>query len=223
MDDLSELERQLQERLTAAKDRRLAEQATARHDMELHEQRAAKFAEIAQRLMHDIVRPRVLKLASLFPNSHPTDKDESIGCGVVCKFDHTPEYPAGTKLDIGISADSAIENAILTYNLEILPIYFQFEGHDQLVVSLSAIDDGSVAAWVDGKLLDFTDTYLQLQVIDQYQQENMVVDPVCGMRINRTSAAATAEHNGQVYYFCAGQCQRKFAEDPGRYVTKRRQ
>jgi Cu+-exporting ATPase len=219
MDDLSEFEGQIQQRLAAVRERRLAKQATVRRNMEEHEQRTAKFAEIAQRMMHDIIRPRMLKLASLFPNSHLSDKDESIGCGVVCEFDHTPEYPAGTKLDIGISAENTVENAILTYHLEILPIFFKFEGHDQMVVPLNAVDDGSVAAWIDRKLLDFTDTYLQLQVVDQYQQENMVVDPVCGMRINRADAEATVEYEGRTYYFCVEQCRQKFLSEPERYGT----
>ena len=221
MDDLTELERQIRERLAAVRERRLAEQATVRHNMEVHEQRTAKFAEIAQRIMNDSIRPRMHKLASLFPNSHLSDKDESIGCGVVCAFDNTPEYPASTKLDIGISVESTVENAILTYHLEILPIFFQFEGHDQMVVPFNTVDDGSVAAWMDRKLLDFTDTYLKLQVVDQYQQDNMVVDPVCGMRINRADAEATAEYEGRTYYFCIEQCRQKFLSQPEHYGTRR--
>jgi len=29
-----------------------------------------------------------------------------------------------------------------------------------------------------------------------------VIDPVCGMRIEADDAAAIAEHDGQIYYFC---------------------
>jgi YHS domain-containing protein len=220
MNDPSELEQKIEQRLAVSNERRLAEQAAVRREMEEHEQRTGRFSAIARRLMHDIVRPRMLKLAGLFPNAHLSDVDESVGYGVVCELNHTPEYPASTELTIGVSADSAVEQAILTYNLQILPIFFKFDGHDQLAVPLSAFDDGAIIAWVDRKLLDFTDTYLQLQDIDQYQRENMVVDPVCGMRINRTIAAATTEHKGRTYYFCAEQCQQKFAEDPERYTAK---
>lgn len=220
MDDLAELEREIEQRLAAAGERRLAEQATVRRNMEKHEQRTAHFASIAQRLMQDIIRPRMQKLASLFPNSHLSDEGESAGHSAFCEFDHTPDYPAGTELVIGVSADRVIEHAIITYSLQILPIFFKFQGHDQLEVPLNAVDEGTIAVWVDRKLLDFTDTYLQLQSIDQYQQENMVTDPVCGMRINRTIAAASSEHKGRNYFFCAEQCQRKFVEDPERYAGK---
>jgi adenylate cyclase len=42
----------------------------------------------------------------------------------------------------------------------------------------------------------------------------MVTDPVCGMRIDPDDAAATAEHDGQMYYFCSVACRDAFAVDP---------
>lgn len=221
MNDLSELERLIRERLDAAAARRRANHESLRREMDEHEQRRGKFDAAAQRLTDDVIRPRLLKLASLFPNAQVSDRDRAIGYGCVCCFDHTPEYPASTTLAVSISSDSTIESAIVTYHLEILPIFFQFEGHDQLLVPLDAIDHEAVASWVDAKLLAFTDTYLRVQVIEQYQQSNMVVDPVCGMRINRADAEATAEYGGRRYYFCVKQCHEKFLTDPERYATRR--
>lgn len=221
MDDVTELEHVIQEKLDAAAARRRANHESLRREMEEHEQRRGRFEAAAGHLADDVIRPRLLKLASLFPNAHVSDRDRSLGYGCACRFDHTPEYPASTKLDIGISADSAMESAIITYHLEILPIFFQFEGQDQLVVPLDRIDDESVASWVNAKLLGFTDTYLRVQLIEQYQQSNMVVDPVCGMRINRADAEATAEYGGRRYYFCVEQCYQKFLNDPDRYATRR--
>jgi adenylate cyclase len=42
----------------------------------------------------------------------------------------------------------------------------------------------------------------------------MVTDPVCGMRIDPDDAVATAEHDGQRYYFCSEVCGDVFAADP---------
>jgi Cu+-exporting ATPase len=47
----------------------------------------------------------------------------------------------------------------------------------------------------------------------------MVIDPVCGMRIDSEDAAATAEHAGKTYYFCARACHDAFVADPGAYAT----
>ena len=45
-----------------------------------------------------------------------------------------------------------------------------------------------------------------------------VIDPVCGMSIDPAGAAATADHQGITYYFCAKGCQRAFLADPAAYV-----
>jgi adenylate cyclase len=42
----------------------------------------------------------------------------------------------------------------------------------------------------------------------------MVIDPVCGMRIDTEDAAATAEHQGTTYYFCSEACRAAFLADP---------
>lgn len=43
-------------------------------------------------------------------------------------------------------------------------------------------------------------------------------DPVCGMQVEESKAAATSEHGGKTYYFCSAGCKEKFDEDPGRYA-----
>ena len=45
-----------------------------------------------------------------------------------------------------------------------------------------------------------------------------VIDPVCGMSVDPASAAASAEHGGTTYYFCAPGCQKAFLKDPSQYV-----
>ncbi len=48
----------------------------------------------------------------------------------------------------------------------------------------------------------------------------MARDPVCGMEVDESSAAATADYKGDRYYFCAEQCKRSFLADPERYVSR---
>ena len=44
------------------------------------------------------------------------------------------------------------------------------------------------------------------------------IDPVCGMEVIPSSAAATAEHDGETYYFCNVKCRDKFVTDPDKYL-----
>lgn len=46
----------------------------------------------------------------------------------------------------------------------------------------------------------------------------MPTDPVCGMDVEEASAAATASHEGQTYYFCAEGCKETFVSSPEEYV-----
>jgi YHS domain-containing protein len=55
-------------------------------------------------------------------------------------------------------------------------------------------------------------------MIEQYQADNYVLDPVCRMRIHRFYAAAQMEHAGHTYYFCIPECKQKFAADPEKYL-----
>ena len=47
-----------------------------------------------------------------------------------------------------------------------------------------------------------------------------VIDPVCGMQIDREEAAATESFHGRTFYFCSGSCRDKFRASPERYANK---
>ncbi|HET6147950.1 MAG TPA: YHS domain-containing protein [Polyangia bacterium] len=54
---------------------------------------------------------------------------------------------------------------------------------------------------------------------DATKEDPTATDPVCGMEIKRVDAAAVAERDGTIYYFCSPACKQRFVEEPERYVT----
>ncbi len=46
----------------------------------------------------------------------------------------------------------------------------------------------------------------------------MVKDPVCGMEINTSAAAAQEEYQGTTWYFCSDSCHGKFQANPAQYA-----
>lgn len=44
------------------------------------------------------------------------------------------------------------------------------------------------------------------------------VDPVCGMTVEPTSAAASRLREGKTYYFCSTYCADKFDANPEQFV-----
>jgi Cu+-exporting ATPase len=51
-------------------------------------------------------------------------------------------------------------------------------------------------------------------------EDEMAVDPVCGMQVDEENAAVGLEHEGEAYYFCSRACMQKFEDDPGAYAKK---
>lgn len=47
----------------------------------------------------------------------------------------------------------------------------------------------------------------------------MVIDPVCGMRIDPDDAAAEVEHGGTTYSFCSEACRNLFVANPDQFVS----
>lgn len=45
-----------------------------------------------------------------------------------------------------------------------------------------------------------------------------MIDPVCGMTVERATAAGAWEHRGETYYFCSSGCLERFRKDPGHFI-----
>jgi P-type Cu+ transporter len=45
-----------------------------------------------------------------------------------------------------------------------------------------------------------------------------MIDPVCGMKVDPSAAAATVEFDGKTYYFCSKGCAKKFSANPQSYL-----
>ncbi|HEX2717419.1 MAG TPA: multicopper oxidase domain-containing protein, partial [Gemmatimonadaceae bacterium] len=56
----------------------------------------------------------------------------------------------------------------------------------------------------------------------QEETQGQVLDPVCGMTIDRADAAATREFEGETYFFCSTSCVKKFDAEPAAFAAARR-
>ena len=54
------------------------------------------------------------------------------------------------------------------------------------------------------------------------QHTETVIDPVCGMQIDRATATRQIITDESDYYFCSKECMDAFRESPGDYVPVRR-
>src|SRR5581483_1237150 len=50
-------------------------------------------------------------------------------------------------------------------------------------------------------------------------QDQMAVDPVCGMKVDPHTAKHRVEHHGHTFYFCSAKCCERFIAEPEKYLS----
>ena len=70
-----------------------------------------------------------------------------------------------------------------------------------------------------GMMFSFNVLPFSAEAAMQEEAGNKVLDPVCGMVIERADAAATRQLGGETYYLCSASCAEKFDADAMAYVA----
>ena len=81
---------------------------------------------------------------------------------------------------------------MLSYDLEILPIFVKFNPHAELEIPLEKVDRATVEAWLDDRLIEFAQTYVTIHFTDQYHHDHMASDPVANVRFPKVVCAVVA-------------------------------
>ncbi len=56
-------------------------------------------------------------------------------------------------------------------------------------------------------------------ILDIFRKKpDTAIDPVCHMTVEKETARATSEYEGETYYFCAPGCKQRFDEEPPKYI-----
>ncbi|MAX24072.1 MAG: hypothetical protein CMJ19_06155 [Phycisphaeraceae bacterium] len=217
---MSAFAEELDKKLDDAAKRRGDYRRQLRDKMVAQSDGSRKFANLAGHIMDTIVRPRMDDLAERFDHARVAeDIDTAHPYHCTSRFGRTDRYPATAQIELGIGHDEAIENVALYYSVSIIPVYLDFEKKDEIRFSIDTLNESWLVAWVEEKLLRFLDTYLRLEQVEQYQRDNLVIDPVCGMTVNKAMSAAFAEYQGQAYYFCVQGCRDRFVADPAGFLN----
>jgi YHS domain-containing protein len=217
---LDELDKQIRQRIAASEERRHKDHEYLTHGMAELEERLRRYNQVANHLVKELIRPRLGKLAGYFENAWVSIEQHG-GHGCVCEFAKTPRFPATATLAFEVTRDGQAHTVEIDYNVSIIPAFSPVPRPDRLTVPLEGLNDEKVAAWVEEKILAFVDAYLRLETAEEYQAANTVIDPVCGMSLNKSRAPASMEYGGAIYYFCVEECRRRFAENPERYLSGR--
>lgn len=227
MSDVEELKQRLSKEFSGLTETISKVQADAAKEFQDAKARYESFRALAVRVVEEVIDPRVEALKGFFQNV--VVKRELFTAGapaavphggrLTLALSHTMECPAKVTLSLQIGHDEKIENLIVGYRLEILPIFFDYKKSDELATPIAAANLEEVARWLDDRLVGFVRDYLKIQTIDNYQRELLVTDPVLNHRFPRTFAKTQRTHKGSTYYFLTDETAADFDKDPSRYLA----
>jgi YHS domain-containing protein len=227
MSSIDQLARRLAAEVAAATERVHVLQAEAAKAFIGQEQRFMRFVALADRI-HAILQPRLEAFTKL---NVFKDIEQNVslelrgpeergfhGRTTTLSVPSSDAVSGKVELSFRLGHDGSIENALIDYRLEILPIFIKFESHDQLVIPIDSPNEGAIAAWIDDKLIGFTRTYFEMYFTEQYQKESFEMDPVMNIRFPRAFAAGKKEYQGRTYHFYTKESLQEFEKAPYEYV-----
>ncbi|QEG35792.1 YHS domain-containing protein [Bythopirellula goksoeyrii] len=179
------------------------------------ELRRVAFENLADQLNQTVVRPRLEILAKQFPNTALLEEQQSHQSS--CTFEYCDRFPAFATIEFSIEHDMRFETLFVHLRCRIVPVFVKFVEQDNLPLPSDSVEEEEVADWVEERLLEFLDTYMQLDA-ESDSEEELTTDPVCGMKILHSAAAGTESYYGHPYYFCSKGCLTKFQDDPEQYA-----
>jgi YHS domain-containing protein len=207
---MSTLNDRVLQRLERHRQQAIAAQKQLDHDMKTDLDNHEQFCAAANRILNEIIRPRMGELACHFANATLPSPGNSHDTSCFCSFAHSLQFPATVTLNLSLMPiETRPEAFTVRYDLEILPVFMEYRKSDSLQAGFTE-DDTLIIQWVEERLLEFLDTYLKLETHPLYQKDNLVLDPVCGMRIPVISASCKTEHNGKIVCFCSEHCRNAF-------------
>lgn len=172
-------------------------------------ERLTFYEEKAGLILGTIIRPRMEKLIGYFENASLSSPNFASGyCRA--RFQIRPRFPASTTLGFSVSHDVDMRNLYIKYTLQILPIFVKFDKQDIIEFSIDAVDESKCEKWVEQKLVSFLEVYLQLGHLEQYQKQNLVIDPFCGVQVNKAYAISEGALPSQIHFFCSEDCRVEF-------------
>jgi YHS domain-containing protein len=181
--------------------------------VEEHKQRQKRLEQLGKVFdeLRDIWRPRLELLVKKFegrvqttPRIQPSTRE------AIFEFKSNLAY---VRLKFSASTDRDIQNVILSYDLEIIPVLMRFQPHAEVEFSLNAVNKVAVAKWVDDRIVEFVQTYFSLGENEIYLKDQMVEDPVAHVRFPKAAAATSLEWQGQKFYFIGEETRREFEKE----------
>lgn len=122
---------------------------------------------------------------------------------------------AHIELTFSVAPDPEIRNAVLEYDLRVVPVLWKFESHAEFSTPVGSPDYAAATRWLDDRIVGFVELYILIHEAELYDKAECVEDPVAKVTFPKFAAGATLEHGGKTVYFVDGTTRAEFAKQKG--------
>jgi YHS domain-containing protein len=130
------------------------------------------------------------------------------------KFDFQSSK-AHITLTFSVAPDRDLKNAVVEYDLQIVPVLWRFDSHSEFSTSVAALDETGLTKWLDDRIVGFVELYMQIHEGEIYDKAEYVEDPIAKVKFPKFAAGATLEHGGKTHFFIDDNTKREFAKQKG--------
>jgi hypothetical protein len=212
MSDTKDLEARIEGAFSSVKDKARRQQ---QEELQHHQERQKLFQqyEKAQARIVEVAKPRLEAFArrtgdraSITPTV--TESRRS------ARFEFQSSK-ARITLTFSVAPDRELKNAVVEYDLKIVPVLWRFDSHSEFSTPVAAVDEKGLTKWLDDRIVGFVELYIQIHEGEIYDKAEYVEDPIAKVKFPKFAAGATIEHGGQTHHFIDDTTKREFAKQKG--------
>jgi YHS domain-containing protein len=210
--------RRLRDHILAARAADTAGQTTLEAAMQ---SRLAAEDEMRERLLpvhRTVMRPAVEALAAAFSDATITHGSLPRGFTSQCKLNRSASFAATARFTATLEWGER-GGAWLIARRDLIPALASFEAAERLAVHTGEPDAVAIRAWIEARVMEFSDACLAVTREAFYRGGMVRMDPVCGMEVWTQEKADLLEYSGRAYAFCSAACRARFEAEPATYVA----
>jgi YHS domain-containing protein len=212
MNDVDDLMDRIESAFSAVKDKARRQQ---QEELQYSQERHKLFQEYekAQKQIVQIAKPRLEALAK-------RAGDRALVTPSISESRRSAKFEfqsskARITLSFSVAPDREMKNAVVEYDLTIVPVLWRFDSHAEFSTPVAAVDEKGLIKWLDDRIVGFVELYIQIHEGEIYEKAEYVEDPIAKVKFPKFAAGATIEYGGQTHHFIDNNTKSEFAKQKG--------
>ena len=212
MSDVNELEARIDGAFTAIKDRMKHEQQQLLHEFQERQESVKEYEKVQTKIV-EIAKPRLEALAKRAGERvQVTPSVSQTRRAATFEFRSNKAY---ITLTFAATPDRHLKNAVVQYDLRIVPVLWKFDTHAEFSTPIDAFDAAGLTKWLDDRIVGFVELFIKIHEGELFDKAEYVEDPVANVKFPKFAAGATLDHGGQTHFFIDEKTKAEFARQKG--------